>query len=105
MTGSYLILVIILSAVTYRIARFVVLDSLIDGTRNWVLGWLEMHPNLFWSKLHEILGCPWCITVWVSAAVVAAQHLVVDPVVVPIWTWLAVSTGSLIFWRIVDYDD
>ena len=99
---TYIVLVIILSAVCYRVSRFIVLDTLIDEPRNWVLSWLEMHPNAFTMKLHELLGCPWCITIWVSAGTVALQHFVVDPVPVPIWTWLAVATGGLVFWGLID---
>ena len=99
---TYIVLVIILSAVCYRVSRFIVLDSLIDEPRNWVMSWLEMHPNAFTRKTWELLGCPWCITVWVAAGTVALQHFVVDPVPVPIWTWLAVATGSLVFWGLID---
>lgn len=99
---TYIVLLIVLSAVTYRVSRFVVLDSLIEAPRNWVLNWLEMHPNVVTSKLVELAGCPWCVTVWVAAAVVAIQDLAIDSVPVPIWSWLAVATGSLVFWGYID---
>lgn len=99
---SYLVLVIILSAVVYRLARFLVLDTLIDEPRNCVLAWLERRPTLFWSKILDLLGCPWCITIWVSAAVVAATDIYGISVPLPLWTWLATATGSLIFWNILD---
>ena len=99
---SYIVLLIVLSAVTYRLARFIVLDTLIDEPRDKVMAWLEQHPTMFWSKVYDLLGCPWCITVWVAAAVVAIQDLALDGVPYPIWTWLAVASGSLVFWGYID---
>ena len=85
---NYLALLIALSAVTYRIGRFVILDTLIDEPRNWVMGWLERHPHKFWEKILDLLGCPFCITIWISAAVVAITDLVDISVPMPVWTWL-----------------
>lgn len=99
---TYIVLLVVLSAVTYRVSRFIVLDTLIDAPRNWVLSWLEMHPNMFTNKLLELLGCPWCITIWVAAGAVAIQDQLIDGMPVPIWAWLAVATGSLVFWGIID---
>lgn len=99
---SYIVLLVVLSAVTYRVSRFIVLDSLIDEPRNWVLSWLEMHPNGLTNKLHELLGCPWCVTIWIAAGVVAIQDQLIDGMPVPIWAWLAAATGSLVFWGIID---
>ena len=101
---SYLVLVIVLSAVTYRISRFLLLDTLIDTPREKVMVWLEEHPGRVWAKMYELLDCPWCITIWIAAGVVALQVLVVEDVPVPVWTWLAVATGSLVWWRIIDDD-
>jgi hypothetical protein len=100
---SFIVLLIVLSAVSYRVSRFLLLDSLIDETRNSVLEWLEMHPNRFTLKLLELLGCPYCVTIWVSAATVGVTALFVeDPIPMPVWTWLATATGSLVFWRWID---
>ena len=99
---TFIVLLIVLSAVTYRVSRFIVLDTLIDEPRNAVLSWLEMHPKWYWLKLLELLGCPWCLTIWVAAAVVAIQDLAIDGMPVPVWSWLAVATGSLVFWGIID---
>ena len=102
---SYIILLLVMSAVTYRVSRFIVLDTLIDEARNWVLSWLEMRPNPLTVKLIDLLGCPYCITIWVSAATVAATAAVGYDLPVPIWTWLAVATGSLILWGLIDQEE
>ena len=99
---SYIALLIVLSAVTYRVSRFIVLDTLIDEPRNWVLGRLEMHPNRFNSKILDLLGCPWCITIWVAALAVLIQDVFIGSVPVPVWTWLTAATGALVFWSIAD---
>lgn len=79
------------------------LDTLIDVPRDKVMGWLEMHPNRLNAKILELIGCPWCITIWVSAATVIVHNYVVDNgVAVPVWTWLAVAVGSLLLWHVLD---
>lgn len=51
------------------------------GPDSWVPGWLE-----------ELWGCPWCVSVWVSAAIVGAVvWLVPGGVPVPWLVWPAVS--------------
>lgn len=102
---SYIVLVIILSAVVYRVSRFLVMDTLIDEPRNWVINQLERRPGKLSEKLIDLFGCPYCITIWVSAAAVAVHAVAVDNLPVPIWTWLAVATGALVFWGIVDSEE
>jgi hypothetical protein len=100
---TYFVTLIVLSAVTYRVARFIVLDTLVDVPRDKVHGWLELHPNALSRKVLELLGCPWCITIWVSAATVVVHDAVVsDGVAVPVWTWLTVAVGSLLLWHVLD---
>jgi len=99
---SYLVLLIVMSAVTYRVSRFIVLDTLIDEPRNRLLSWLELRPTRLWTKLLELFGCPFCITIWVSAGTVALTAAVGYDIPVPIWTWLAVATGALLFWAAID---
>jgi hypothetical protein len=102
MQVSDLILVVILSAVTYRVGRFIALDSMFEGTRERVYAWLLGHDRFIWHKIAELLGCPYCITVWVAAATCFAYRVAVEPFAAPVFVWLAVSTGALIFWAIVD---
>jgi hypothetical protein len=99
---SYLVLLIVLSATVYRISRFIVLDTLIDEARNCVLSWLELRTSMFWSKIHDLLGCPYCITIWISAAAVAITDIWITGVPMPVWTWLAAASGALLFWAAID---
>jgi hypothetical protein len=97
-----LILIIILSLVVYRLGRFVVLDTMFEGTRDKVLGWMHRRDRFFWHKLAELLGCPYCITVWIAAGACLAWRWFVAPFPAPVFVWLAVAAGSLMAWRVVD---
>jgi len=101
---NYLVLVIVLSAVTYRVARFVVLDTLVENQRFKVYAWLLNHEHWFFHKIHELLSCPYCITIWISGFVVGAYMIFVGSMPMPVFTWLAVATGSLLYWRAIDYE-
>lgn len=99
-----LILLIVLSLVTYRVARFIILDTLIEAPRDRLFDWIERRPGKLWRKLLELLGCPFCLTIWVAAAAVALTDWLAGDVPMPIWMWLAAAAGALIVWRIVDYE-
>jgi hypothetical protein len=117
---EYLILVLLWSAATYRLGRFVALDKLIEGWRDWVLAKLttvevdghelqlaqydpryEVIP-LWRRKLVDLLGCPFCVTAYTSAAAIAVTRPFIDGVPLPVLTWLAAWTGGLVIWQIID---
>lgn len=96
-------LTVILGAVTYRVGRFIVLDTMIDGTRDKFIGWLEARSNkLAYAKIMELFGCPFCITVWVAAGAVFTTRIFAGSFPMPIWVWLATAATALVFWRVVD---
>lgn len=102
-----LVLFIILSAVVYRVSRFIMLDDLIKGSRDWFFARLmkarkDGSVALWRSKLAELLDCPWCLTVWVAGAVVAIHHFAVDPLPFPLWWVPALSGGALVFWSVIE---
>lgn len=109
-----LVLIIVLGLVTYRVARFLVLDTLIDGTRDKVIDWLERRQgqaqeadksSLLWEKLIDLIGCPFCITIWVSAGATLLTYFIVDTFAMPVWVWLATAAFALIPWNYIDSDD
>lgn len=100
---NYLVLLVVLSAVSYRVGRFLALDTLIDGTRMRLLNWLVTRGFVA-RKIADLIGCPYCVTIWTSAGAVALTTLYVD-VPLPVWTWLAAATGALVFWAIIDNDE
>ena len=93
---------VIMSAVTYRLVRFIVIDSIFDGPRNRVHGWLLGRRKPWSLKLHEGLSCNACMSVWCSAFVIWMATLFDVSVRLPVAQWLACSTGALVFAIIID---
>lgn len=93
-------LTVTLSLVTYRVARLAIDDTIFDAPRARMHGWLTA-GGWFRQKLSELLGCPFCLTIWVAAGAVALT-LPFASVPLPVWTWLASAAGSLIVWYIVE---
>ena len=73
--------VIVMGFVSARLTRLVYEDTIFDGPRNWLLGWV---PN----KVAELLTCPWCISAYTTAATVIGFDLFVS-VPLPFAAWLA----------------
>lgn len=98
---------IVLAAATYRVGRFVVLDTLIEGWRDRFHGWLYGKQTMWADKLSDLFSCPYCITIWIAAAAVGFWGWLIAPW--PGWAflpiWLAVASGALLFWFIIDRDD
>lgn len=100
---------VVLSLVTYRLSRFIVLDSLIDGTRDRAYERLTSPDRLstFRLKLVDLLTCNFCITIWVSAVVCAGWAWIDGhwPGWAFIYVWLAVAAGALLPWAYIDSED
>jgi Protein of unknown function (DUF1360) len=101
---SGLSLIVVLSLACYRVTRFVIRDTLWEHWRvklgDRILG---TSPKLWRDKLYDLLHCPYCLSVWVAAATVAAADGFVS-VPLPLFSWLAVAAGSLVVWRVVEPD-
>lgn len=100
-------LIILVSFVVYRVTRFFLKDSMIEKQRLWFYGWLigDMTKQSAWrDKIYELFDCPYCFSIWVSAgAVTVATRFVSVPL--PLYVWLAGSTGALIVWHVLETDD
>lgn len=63
---------IVLAFASYRITRFLVIDSLIEGSRHKLYAFLSNRADkngplhLIWSKLFELSSCTWCAGWWLS---------------------------------------
>jgi len=60
------------AAATARLARLVTRDSIFDRPR---LEFVQRMDREGHPKLAELAVCPWCISVWIGAAVALAAHL------------------------------
>jgi hypothetical protein len=96
---------VIMSAIVYRLTRFVVIDAIFDGPRAAVHDWLLDRKKPWALKVHEGLECNACMSVWFSAAVVAGVDIYGVSVPLPAITWLACATGALVFAIIIDPED
>jgi hypothetical protein len=118
------LLLIILSAVVYRVARFIVLDTIWEGWRDKLLDWLTTGTDAMGSqrvldkkrdpeewaqlpyikrKFSELMMCPFCVTIWVAGFTVLAYDVVIDPnLPLPVFYWLTIATGGLVFWAVID---
>lgn len=94
-----MILLVVLALACYRVTRFIIDDTLIDRQRDWVFRRTAGHP-----KIHELLDCPYCVSIWVAAGMVAGADLVTS-VPLPLLTWLATSGGALVAWKFIEVED
>lgn len=54
---------------SYRATRVIAIDTIFDGTRDRIKLWGINRNSTPGDKLTELIGCPWCVGVWVSIAV------------------------------------
>lgn len=107
---SEFLLVLILGFVVARATRLYRDDSMTEGLRERVTGWLDYHgtadrhrPRRWrhgFDWLSEMLGCPWCLSGWLSIlAVVVVNSATSRSVPVPFLSWLAVwYTSNVCYW-------
>lgn len=99
-----IILLILMSLVTYRITRFVIDDTLIDLFRERLHMRLLGKPGWWRDKAYELTTCPYCLSVHVAWMTVLITMIWVS-VPLPVLMWLAVSGGAMVVWRTVEVDD
>jgi Protein of unknown function (DUF1360) len=59
-----------------RVTGLIVADSITEGARDALIGWLDDRPKTLGSFVAALIECPWCAGMWVS--------LVAAPLV---WFW------------------
>lgn len=57
----------------YRLTKLMIDDQIMDDVRNWV--WNKYPPET--TKIGYLFTCPWCMSVWMGAAVFGLRK--VDP--------------------------
>lgn len=103
---SDLLILAMMCAAAYRVGRFISLDSLWEGTRDKLYGWLTTGKKLsVWKlKVHELLTCPFCITGWTALAVTIGVDLAHHLELIFLW-WMATWVGALLLWGLIDSDE
>lgn len=59
-----------------RVTGLITTDTITEGARDAVIGWLDDRPKTLGAYLATLITCPWCAGMWVS--------LVTAPLV---WFW------------------
>jgi hypothetical protein len=63
---------LVLALAAYRITRFLVIDTMLEGSRTRFYSFLTNRSDkngplhLIWYKLFELFSCTWCLGFWVS---------------------------------------
>jgi hypothetical protein len=93
------LLITLMTLASYRATRLIVHDQIFIGTRTKLQLGLERrkekrtrkHTDDVWqSKLAYLIGCPWCMGIWVSAIIVWITTFFTS-VPLPVLVWAAVS--------------
>ena len=104
---TVLTLLVLMSLAIYRVTRFIVADSLIAEPRARVLHALARNSSRRspWGpldgKLHDLLACPYCVSVWVTLGVVLGTDAVTS-VPLPVLFGMAAAGGAMTAWRFVE---
>jgi hypothetical protein len=62
------VLLVIYALAVARVTGLVVSDSITEGARDALLGWLDDRPKTMGSAIATLITCPWCAGMWVSLA-------------------------------------
>lgn len=66
MTGPFGFVLLCLAV--WRVTRLVTLDTIWEGTRDRLDRWFVAHWGHLGDKLADLITCPFCVSVWASAA-------------------------------------
>lgn len=61
-----LLVLLVLGIAAYRITRFLVIDTLFEGSRNKFHTWLANKQGMIYDKILDLTSCTWCLGFWVS---------------------------------------
>lgn len=102
---SPFLLLVLLSLASYRLARFLIADELIAGTRIWVSNRLRAttKDKLWRRKLVYLIGCPYCVTFYTSLPLVLITERYAS-IPLPVLFFGGVWGASLAWWRFIEND-
>ena len=97
----------ILSACTWRLTRFALLDNLLDYPRDVLFLRLDRAPTTRLRRfVLALLRCAFCSSIWIAAAVLGSWCLTRStwPGWDFIYYWLTIASGAMVIYRYVDPD-
>jgi len=62
------VLLVIYALAVARLTGLVVSDSITEGARDTLIGWLDDRPRTLGSFVTGVIECPWCAGMWISLA-------------------------------------
>lgn len=77
----------------YRVTRLVVEDTIWEDTRDRLITRLQRKERGFGFKVSVLLGCPFCVSVWVASAAWVLLWIFTDSLPLP-WLWWPAIAGS-----------
>jgi len=94
--------VVLTVAAVWRVIVFIRQDSIIDGTREKFVVFLTRKDSLWRSKVLDLIDCPWCLGVWLSAVAVAAWEFAPVEWVAPVVAFLAIAALAAVSDQLAD---
>lgn len=70
------LLLLIYALAVARVTGLITADSLTEDARDAIIAWLDDRPKTLGNYVSILIGCPWCVSMWVS--------LIAAPLV---WFW------------------
>lgn len=93
--------VIIAGLCVYRLCRLAIIDKIFDTPRSRVNMWLITRRGRgakFFSWLHDMINCGWCLSIWISGALVLWQVLA-HGLPMPFIVWMATAATATWAWN------
>ena len=50
-----------------RVTGLVYADTITEGARDALIGWLDDRPKTLGAFLADLITCPWCVSIWLGA--------------------------------------
>ena len=99
-----LVVALVTGLTTWRVTRFLLLDSLLEPIRDPFEHWLARHesnPVIGW--LGKLYTCAFCVSVWVAAGANLIWVLAVGGLGwLFLFTWLGAATIAMVVYRYID---
>lgn len=86
------VLLIVYALAVARVTGLIQADSITEGARDALLGWLDNRPKTMGAFVADLIQCPWCVSIWVGAVAAPLVWFWGDnPVMICLGLWLAFS--------------
>jgi hypothetical protein len=61
------VLLVVYALAVARVTGLVTTDSITEGIRDSLIGWLDDRPHTLGAFITKLITCPWCASVWLAA--------------------------------------